>query len=218
MVAPSVDKLPLVSGHPALDLVNTVEPRLPVTGRHEHLAGPDDLLAWAQRATLIGEKEAAAVEAAWAADPPAGASALTAVHQIREALAAALDAILDSAPDRSGLALDYLSLRWGAAAVRSRLVPDQRGVRLAVGSAPAELIPDRAVAAAVSLLCDADLAYLGICPPGEHGCGWLFLDRSKNRSRRWCTMNDCGAHAKAQRLTERRRAARASAVSHNGGS
>lgn len=218
MVAPSIEELPLVGGHPALDLVNTVEPRLPPAGRHEHLTVPGDVLAWAQRATLISGPEAAAVADAWAADPAAADRALLSVRQIRDALAIALDAILDSAPAQSGLALDYLTLRWGAAAARSRLVADQGGVRLAVGSVPAELITDRAVAAAVSLLCETDLTQLGSCPPGEHGCGWLFLDRSKNRSRRWCTMDGCGAHAKALRLTERRRIARASSVTPNEGS
>ena len=30
-------------------------------------------------------------------------------------------------------------------------------------------------------------------------CGWLFLDNTKNHSRRWCDMADCGSHAKAKR-------------------
>jgi predicted RNA-binding Zn ribbon-like protein len=216
MVAPSVRELPLVGGHRAIDLVNTVEPRLPAAGRHEHLASPADLLAWAQRAALITEPEAAVVTAAWAAEPGTASTALAAVIQVREALAAALDAILARGPEagagraqaEAGQALDYLSLRWSAAMARSRLVAAGHGARLAVGSAPAQLIPDRAVAAAVELLCGGDVAHLGICPPGEHGCGWLFLDRSKNGSRRWCMMDACGTHAKAQRLTERRRAAR----------
>jgi predicted RNA-binding Zn ribbon-like protein len=36
-------------------------------------------------------------------------------------------------------------------------------------------------------------------------CGWLFLDLSKNRSRRWCSMSDCGNLAKARRFQERKR-------------
>jgi predicted RNA-binding Zn ribbon-like protein len=31
------------------------------------------------------------------------------------------------------------------------------------------------------------------------GCGWLFLDQSRNRSRKWCDMSDCGNRAKARR-------------------
>ena len=35
------------------------------------------------------------------------------------------------------------------------------------------------------------------------GCGWLFLDLSKNRSRRWCSIQDCGNRAKQRRLQAR---------------
>jgi predicted RNA-binding Zn ribbon-like protein len=38
----------------------------------------------------------------------------------------------------------------------------------------------------------------------ERGCGWLFMDHSKNRSRRWCDMTDCGNLAKQKRFTGRR--------------
>lgn len=216
----------MVGGHQALDLVNTVEPRLPVTGRHEHLAAPGDLLVWAGRAAMITAPEARAVADAWSAAPAAASAALASVIQIREALATTLSAIISSdtaCPDTQP-ALEHLSLRWAAAAARSQLMLnslDQSGgtaARLVVGSAPALLIPDRAAQSAVELLCEADLTRLGICPPEQHGCGWLFLDRSRNGSRRWCTMGDCGTHAKARRLTERRRSTRASTVTSNEGS
>jgi predicted RNA-binding Zn ribbon-like protein len=35
-------------------------------------------------------------------------------------------------------------------------------------------------------------------------CAWLFLDRTRNHSRRWCDMGDCGNRAKARRFRERR--------------
>lgn len=35
------------------------------------------------------------------------------------------------------------------------------------------------------------------------GCGWLFLDKSKNGSRRWCQMGDCGNREKARRFYQR---------------
>jgi len=40
-----------------------------------------------------------------------------------------------------------------------------------------------------------------------HDCGWLFLDTSRNRSRRWCSMQSCGNRAKVQEFRERRRGA-----------
>ena len=47
-------------------------------------------------------------------------------------------------------------------------------------------------------LCDR----VGQCADPE-GCGWLFLDLSKNRSRRWCSIQDCGNRAKQRRLHAR---------------
>jgi predicted RNA-binding Zn ribbon-like protein len=37
-------------------------------------------------------------------------------------------------------------------------------------------------------------------------CRWLFLDTSKNRSRRWCDMKSCGNRAKVRSFYERQRA------------
>lgn len=39
----------------------------------------------------------------------------------------------------------------------------------------------------------------------DEGCGWIFIDHSKNRTRRWCSMSDCGNLAKARRFQERKR-------------
>ncbi|MGZ8649732.1 MAG: CGNR zinc finger domain-containing protein [Solirubrobacteraceae bacterium] len=33
---------------------------------------------------------------------------------------------------------------------------------------------------------------------------WLFIDSSRNHSRRWCTMNICGASAKMRRYRARK--------------
>jgi predicted RNA-binding Zn ribbon-like protein len=39
---------------------------------------------------------------------------------------------------------------------------------------------------------------------GGENCGWLFLDTSRNRSRQWCDMRDCGNLAKVRRFRQRR--------------
>jgi predicted RNA-binding Zn ribbon-like protein len=58
--------------------------------------------------------------------------------------------------------------------------------------------------AATELLTSGPLERIKACV----GCRWLFLDRSKNRSRRWCTMEECGTHEKVRRYLERRAARR----------
>ena len=204
-----VAELPLVGGHPALDLVNTVE-----RGRGErrdHLTDPTALLTWAFRAGLVDDGEARAVADAWERDPASGLAALGAVREVREALHRALLAAMAIEPPDPG-ALERLRERWVAALGRARLALDPgraSATRLVVGTETATLIADRAAVGAVEVLRDAELARLRRCPPEAGGCGWVFLDRSRNGSRRWCRMADCGTTVKARRLTERRRAARA---------
>jgi predicted RNA-binding Zn ribbon-like protein len=45
---------------------------------------------------------------------------------------------------------------------------------------------------------------LKACP--RDPCFWAFYDRSKNRSGRWCRMEDCGNIEKARAFRERKRA------------
>ncbi|HEY7621489.1 MAG TPA: CGNR zinc finger domain-containing protein [Solirubrobacteraceae bacterium] len=63
---------------------------------------------------------------------------------------------------------------------------------------------DAIVASATELLSHGPIDRLKTCD----NCEWLFLDLSRNGSRRWCSMEGCGTEVKIRRLTERRRAAR----------
>ncbi|MFG1920331.1 CGNR zinc finger domain-containing protein [Cryptosporangium sp. NPDC048952] len=196
----------IVGGHVALDLVNTVEPRVPgATEFREHLRTPEDLLAWGLRVGLLDGGEVETVRAAWVASPATSSQALHASHDIREATYDVLLAVLGVHADASPQ-LDELGVRWAAATARSGLTLEPGRVRLQVGTNPATLVQDRLVTAAVDLLRTADPKRLRTCPLEDGGCGWLFLDRSKNGSRRWCAMEDCGVQAKSRRLTARRRA------------
>jgi predicted RNA-binding Zn ribbon-like protein len=210
-------ELRIVGGHPVLDLVNTVTPRRP--GGQEHLNSPTTLLAWSQRVGLVDAGEARAIGTAWRARSGSAGQALHATLDVRESVYEVLAARLaDSSPDSGAeagvaAALEHLALRWSAATARSTLVaaPD-RPAAVVVGTDPAFVVPDRLAFAAVELLRAVDLEQLKECPVPEGGCGWLFLDHSRNGSRRWCAMADCGAQAKARKLTARRRADRASTV------
>ena len=58
---------------------------------------------------------------------------------------------------------------------------------------------------AAELLMSSDSSRLRQCV-GED-CGWLFVDTSRNRSRQWCDMKDCGNLAKVRRFRERQQEA-----------
>jgi predicted RNA-binding Zn ribbon-like protein len=57
---------------------------------------------------------------------------------------------------------------------------------------------------AAQLLASGNLDYVRRCAAED--CGWLFLDKSKSHSRRWCDMKSCGNRDKARRFYERQRA------------
>lgn len=70
-----------------------------------------------------------------------------------------------------------------------------------------EIRPERllwpVMRSAADLLTSGDLDRLRVCDNKD--CGWLFVDRSRNRSRRWCDMQDCGNVAKVRRFRARQR-------------
>jgi predicted RNA-binding Zn ribbon-like protein len=69
---------------------------------------------------------------------------------------------------------------------------------------PALRAPDalgQIAAAAVGLVDAGRWDRLKICPADD--CRWAFFDRSKNRSRHWCSMEDCGNRAKSRAFRQR---------------
>jgi predicted RNA-binding Zn ribbon-like protein len=59
---------------------------------------------------------------------------------------------------------------------------------------------------AAALLTSAEARRLSLCAADD--CGWLFIDGSRNHSRRWCDMSDCGNRAKVRRFRDRQRDSR----------
>ncbi len=187
-----IGTLTLVGGHPALDLVNTAE-RGAASG--DHLATPGDVVVWARR---VGIDPGTPDEAA-----------LRRLRALREAVHAVVLDRLGRPPAGVAAALELLDARAAAAATRSRLRPAGTGLQRKVGTDPAYRAEDQLAVAAVDLLTGPDAGRIKRCPVERGGCGWVFVDRSRNSSRTWCRMADCGTAVKARRLTERRRQARA---------
>jgi predicted RNA-binding Zn ribbon-like protein len=83
----------------------------------------------------------------------------------------------------------------------SRLAPYEKGLRWDWDSHSDKLdsIIWPVVKSAVDLMTSEAIKRVGQCCD-EKGCGWLFWDSSRNRSRRWCDMSDCGNRAKVRRF------------------
>ena len=80
---------------------------------------------------------------------------------------------------------------------RARLEPEAGGGAGAVGAM------GRIVAAVYTAMADPEWSRLKLC--GSSTCRWVFYDRSRNHSSRWCTMASCGNREKARRFRSQRR-------------
>jgi predicted RNA-binding Zn ribbon-like protein len=58
------------------------------------------------------------------------------------------------------------------------------------------------IRSAADLLVSDDIKNIKAC--ADPACGWLFLDSSRNKRRRWCDMQDCGNRAKASRFYKKK--------------
>jgi predicted RNA-binding Zn ribbon-like protein len=58
------------------------------------------------------------------------------------------------------------------------------------------------IRSAADVLVSDDIQNIKAC--ADEACGWLFLDSSRNKRRRWCDMQDCGNRAKASRFYKKK--------------
>ena len=182
----------LSGGSPSLDLANTLG------GKHrleERLHNYDDLVAFARQDGLVPDELAARLRSEAAARPAEAEAVLSRARALREALFR-LFAEQDLA------ALPVLNRELAIAMAQARLDD-----RLEWAWAHEERL-DRPLwpiaRQAAELLVSEEKARIHECAADD--CRWLFVDTSKNKSRRWCDMKSCGNRAKVRSFYERRRA------------
>jgi predicted RNA-binding Zn ribbon-like protein len=186
----------LSGGHPGLDLINTVSERTgdPV----EHLLEYADLLAFARQSGGIPDEEIVELTAAAQAAPRQADRTLAQAVRLREALYRVFRSIAAGGiPDDADL--DSINSVLCEGLARARLVRTEQAYRWSwAGDCSCLERPLwQIVHAAADLLTSPDLERVKLC--GADTCEWLFLDESRNRSRRWCDMSTCGNREKARK-------------------
>ena len=198
-------------GVPCLDFVNTLAWRL--TDRPvEYLGSYEDLLAWGRQAGLLAPDETE-VLSGWAATHPEEAQAtLSRAVALREAVHRVLSAAIASEPQDEG-ALSTLNRELSGALSRLRVAPAASDAYVWAwerggedrGGPPLERPLWPVARSAAELLTSAKLGRVKVC--GGEGCGWMFLDESRNASRKWCESRDCGNRERVRQYLARRKRA-----------
>jgi predicted RNA-binding Zn ribbon-like protein len=205
----------LIAGHPVLDFVNTLDYRFRDAGPIELLTSYADLLGFARQSGLASEPQGAALQGP--SHTPAAAKALRSARELREALATWFYSADDG--NRARLTAVKTLERHFLDADRHRELAEVRDPQPCAAASRGSSNSPRVAwtwgrfenqprlpvwliaRAAAGLLASRDTDRIHRCESAT--CRWLFLDMSRNHSRRWCDMKLCGNRMKARRFQRR---------------
>lgn len=202
-----INAIRLVGGLSLLDYLNTCDGRRPGTSLmaiYDRLSSLEDIVHWFLHAGLIESEEHGYLvqlvdDASW--------HRVTAFNQLiafRESLYELfLPVALGHSVDQEKL--DEVNHMLASTSARRLLVATPVGAiwrwrRCNTLEEMTSGFIGRMAVQAAALLTSPDLMRLKACALPD--CDWLFIDTSKNGSRRWCQMNVCGAKEKARRALE----------------
>jgi predicted RNA-binding Zn ribbon-like protein len=208
--SPSPPPFKLYGGRLCLDFVNTVGNHRACNPR-EYLSSYGHLVDWAEQAGAVDTETASELRVEVAKRPEDTSCALAEAIALREALYRVFQAAIAGRPS-AGEDLALLNLHLGRTLGRQRLRPGGAGgcYRLAWCDDRALDAPlGPVVKSAAELLTGGELGRVRECDAsGWNACGWLFVDESHRRIRRWCSMSDCGNQAKGRRRYAREKGAK----------
>jgi predicted RNA-binding Zn ribbon-like protein len=187
----------LVAGHPALDLVNTLDWRFREDGAEELLNTFDDLLRFTEQSSLLHSKQAR--QLLRTVSRSAGARVLKRCTELREAASGVFYAGVDGRRANPA-SISTLERHFNAAQLQRRLCWNSDSHLEWSWShleGKAEL-PLWLLSLSVADLLLNPSREVRACDNPE--CRWLFLDTSKNHTKRWCDMKVCGNRMKARRF------------------
>jgi predicted RNA-binding Zn ribbon-like protein len=199
--------LRLLGGRLCLDFTNTVHRRYPTMG-DSFINSYTDLVNWSVFAGVLDESEAITLRRVAVSQPDEASRTYEQALNLRESIYRLFSAIANGrTPDELDLAMLNDALANGLGNLELARDGDHFHWQWAGNPQALDRMLWAVARSAADLLTSDLLRRVRECPDPD-GCGWLFVDTSKNRSRRWCSMEGCGNVAKARRHYQRQRQAR----------
>lgn len=187
----------LIGGALCLDFANTLYGHADVI--HEYLFDYRDLVLWSRHAGVLDAQEAGDLLSKREQVPAESEAVFRQAVQLRETIYRIFASLSnDEVPRESDL--EDLHQAWLESETHSRLVQSEAGFALEwenQRALDAMLWP--VARSAMELLTSDELQRVKQC--GR--CDWLFVDQSRSRKRRWCSMSACGNRVKMARRYER---------------
>jgi predicted RNA-binding Zn ribbon-like protein len=195
----TLETLELVGGALCLDFANMVNSRR--EPEHDYLLTYSDLVDWAGKVEILSGQQVRSLKQRETQDAKTAEKALETGRAAREIMYRVFSAVANrSRPKEDDL--DAISQLYEQAIANGQHVKVENHYEIAwKADETLDALLWCIVASAENLLLSEELSRVKECP----NCGWLFLDTSKNQSRRWCSMNTCGARDKMRRYHSRLR-------------
>ncbi|HMI88170.1 MAG TPA: ABATE domain-containing protein [Polyangiaceae bacterium] len=186
-----------LAGRLAIDFVNTVSGKRQLAPI-ERLNDYGDVLSWAEQIGIASAARTKALRRIAREHPRQAEAALARAKELRESLFRIFSAVAAHEP-ASSADLELLNRELTEAFSHLRLAESPDGFAWSFSddeSLVSVLWP--VTRSAADVLMKDDPARVRRCEAPD-GCGWLFYDETRNATRRWCSMKDCGNRAKARR-------------------
>ncbi|WP_160717161.1 CGNR zinc finger domain-containing protein [Chitinophaga solisilvae] len=195
----SIDTLRFDGGVLCLDFVNTISNRMK-PDPYDYLPGFRELLQWYTRQEIFPSKVLHTLERLAKGYPQKAAVVFEKTIQLRELLLRLFTAVMaHKSPAAGDLQLFNTYLSDAYTNIEMTWRPSQQKGELLFNAPALEQVTWWLVKSAQELFTGTQLQQVRQCP----ACGWLFLDKSRNGSRRWCNMSSCGDIHKVTKYYQR---------------
>jgi predicted RNA-binding Zn ribbon-like protein len=191
----------MVGGTLALDFANTVSSPPPTA--YDPIETYGDLLEWAEDVGLIDPGSRSALAVLAENNPTEAAQVVLTALDHRDAIRSVFSALADGQPPPAERVATVMAAYGDAVAASATTLTsagatvDWTGMHLSRLLYPIDYDAGR-------LLLSGDKRLVKECA----ACPWLFLDKSRNHSRRWCDMQVCGSRSKMRRYRRSQNRAR----------
>ncbi|GIN84230.1 hypothetical protein J6TS2_06160 [Heyndrickxia sporothermodurans] len=195
-----VHKHDLLGGRLCLDFANTVSWHDSNKKSQELLTSYEKLVNWSLHANILNKQQSLLLIKKAENQPSKAKEVLQQAIELRESIYHIFSLVSNNETPASK-DLSILNEALGNAYGMMRVVPGENKFSLEFLNCEERLdgmLPPIVQSAIDILTCEKELSRVKKCE--GYPCGWLFLDTSRNRSRRWCSMADCGNRAKAKRF------------------
>ncbi|WP_295123663.1 CGNR zinc finger domain-containing protein [uncultured Chitinophaga sp.] len=197
----SISTLLLDGGTLCLNFTNTIANRS-VPEPFDYLGNYLDILRWYRRTEVLKPSVIKTLERLAKAYPPKAAAVFEKAIALRELLYAMFAGQAEGLSPKEQLVAEFNQY---LAAAFSQLNLDhynrKEPATLSFTMPELDLVWWEIVKSAVEVFTSRQLQLVRRCP----ACNWLFVDKSKNHSRKWCNMATCGDVHKVKQFYERKK-------------